>query len=134
MRQRQAQANAVWDPLKLVRRSQQEKRLAFRQANKRSPWGSQTAENQHFKQLCQQRRTQIQQRTVEDKQWRKARQQPRLRLSQLPLVTAWIAILVITDNYTRQCLGLLMFIAGANVTAEMVVSVLRGLLATQLQF
>ena len=58
----------------------------------------------------------------------------RLRLSQLLLATAWIAILVITDNCTRQCLGLPMFIAGANVTAEMVVSVLRGLLPTQLQF
>ena len=47
---------------------------------------------------------------------------------------AWIAILVITDNCTRQCLGLPIFVAGANVTAEMVVSALRRLLPAELQF
>ena len=53
VRQRRAQEDTAWESLRLVRRPQQEKRLALRQANKRPPWGSQTAENQPFKQLCQ---------------------------------------------------------------------------------
>ena len=52
----------------------------------------------------------------------------------LPIVTAWIAILVITDNCTRQCLGLPLFIAGSQLTAEMVVAALRVLLPADLQF
>lgn len=52
----------------------------------------------------------------------------------LPVVTAWIAILVVTDNGTRQCLGLPLFVAGPKVTAEMVVDALRTLLPAELQF
>jgi transposase InsO family protein len=47
---------------------------------------------------------------------------------------AWIAILVVTDNCTRQCLGLPLFTAGPKVTAEVVVAALRALLPAQLQF
>ena len=49
-------------------------------------------------------------------------------------MTAWIAILVITDNCTRQCLGLPLFVAGAKVTSEMIVDALRTLLPAELQF
>ena len=52
----------------------------------------------------------------------------------LPIVTAWIAILMITDNCTRQCLGLPLFIASLHVTSEMVVAALRVLLPANLQF
>lgn len=45
-----------------------------------------------------------------------------------------MAILVITDNCTRQCLGLPLFVAGPHVTAEMVVEALRFLLPPELQF
>lgn len=134
MRERRRQEDAAWQTLKAARRAQQEKREVLKRANKRPSWGSQTAENQHFKQLRHQRRAQIQQRAVEDQQWRKEREQLRWRRSQLPLTMAWIAILVITDNCTRQCLGLPMFVAGANVTAEMVIDVLRRLLPAELQF
>jgi len=49
----------------------------------------------------------------------------RQQMSQFPLVTVWIAILVVTDNCTRQCLGLPLFVAGPRVTAEMVIEALR---------
>jgi len=52
----------------------------------------------------------------------------------LPIVSAWIAILMITDNCTRQCLGLPLFVAGSHVTSEMVVAALRVLLPANLQF
>jgi hypothetical protein len=50
------------------------------------------------------------------------------------VITAWIAILVITDNCTRQCLGLPLFVAGARVTAELVVAALRALLPSECSF
>ncbi len=52
----------------------------------------------------------------------------------LPIITAWIAVLMLTDNCTRQCLGLPLFIAGSYVTAEMVVAALQVLLPAHLQF
>jgi len=81
-----------------------------------------------------QRRAQHTQRGLEDEHWRQHRRQLRERLSALPLVTAWIAILVITDNCTRQCLGLPLFVTGAKVTAELIVAALTGLLPPELQF
>jgi hypothetical protein len=41
---------------------------------------------------------------------------------------------VITDNCTRQCLGLPLFMAGAQVPAAAVVAALRAMLPTELQF
>lgn len=54
IRERLKQEDAAWQALKAERRAQQEKRKVLRRANKRPPWGSQTAENQHPKQLRQQ--------------------------------------------------------------------------------
>jgi transposase InsO family protein len=52
----------------------------------------------------------------------------------LPIVSSWIAVLLVTDNCTRQCLGLPIFVAGSHVTGEMVVAALRTLLPDNLQF
>jgi transposase InsO family protein len=83
--------------------------------------------------LRAQRRAQQKQRQAEEEQWRQRRRQRRERLSALPLVTLWIAILVITDNCTRQCLGLPLFVTGPKVTAELIVAALQVLLPPELQ-
>ena len=57
-----------------------------------------------------------------------------MRAEKFSFITAWIAILVITDNCTRQCFGLPLFVTGAKVTAQMVVEALRQLLPAELQF
>jgi transposase InsO family protein len=46
----------------------------------------------------------------------------------------WLAILVITDNCTRQCLGLPIFESGAKVTAQEVTDALSFLLPKDLAF
>lgn len=84
--------------------------------------------------LRAQRRAQQKQRCMEDEQWRQRRRHLREQLSALPLITAWIAILVITDNCTRQCLGLPLFVTGPKVTAELIVAALKVLLPPELQF
>ena len=92
------------------------------------------AQDEQWRILRDQRRAARKHREAEDEWWRGQRHRLRERLEQLPLVTAWIAILVITDNCTRKGLGVPLFIAGANVTAEMVVEALRTLLPDELQF
>jgi len=88
----------------------------------------------HWRALREQRQQQRQERKREDAAWRAQRQAMREQRQGCAVITAWIAILVITDNCSRQCLGLPLFVAGARVTAEMVVAALRALLPSELQF
>ena len=65
--------------------------------------------------------------------WREGRRQQREREAGVALVTAWIAVLVVLDSCTRQCLGLPLFVVGADVTAELAVEAPRGLLPKELR-
>lgn len=131
-RERRKQQDAAWRSL----RSERQTERAPRQYPEPTPVASGTrqAQQQEWRELRAQRRTQLEQRAQEDVQWRAQREQLRAQFGQLPLVSAWIAILVITDNCTRQCLGVPLFSAGAKVTAAMVVAALRALLPFELQF
>jgi len=133
-RQRQKQEDAAFKILKAERRAQQEKRKAKKRAKQRPEWGSKKAADEQWKAIRQQRQAQVQQRQQERQQWRLKREQLRLRASQIQSLVTWIAILVVVDSCTRQSLGLPLFVAGANVTAEMVVEALRQLLPSELQF
>jgi transposase InsO family protein len=90
--------------------------------------------NETWQSLRTQRKAERAQRQPADAMWRQQRQQLRERWAQLPLITAWMAILVITDNCTRQCLGLPLFVAGPKVTAELIAEALRALLPPELHF
>ena len=99
-----------------------------------APALSRSAVAQRTQRLRAPRRAQRKQRAHEDAVWRRRRQQLRTQLSSVPLISRWIAILVITDNCTRQCLGLPLFVTGAHVTAELIVAALQTLLPPELQF
>jgi transposase InsO family protein len=81
-----------------------------------------------------QREATLARRQQEDAAWQA--ELDRLQAPAAPQATKppWIAILLVTDNCTRQCLGLPLFTAGPKVTAEVVVAALRELLPAQLQF
>ncbi len=87
-----------------------------------------------WKALREQRRATLARRREEDAVWREAREQLRERQRAGAAVPRWIAILVVTDNCSRQCLGLPLFEAGPKVTAGMIVQALRRLLPAELQF
>ena len=73
-------------------------------------------------------------RQLEDAQWQTERRQLREGAFEDFSTPAWLAILVMTDNCTRQCLGLPLFVAGPKVTAEMVVEALSALLPPELHY
>lgn len=100
----------------------------------RARWGSRKRKAELRKTQREQRHQQLTLRKQEDEQWRLDRQDLREQMNLLPIITTWIAILLVTDNCTRQCLGLPLFVAGSHVTAEMVVAALRLLLPADLQF
>jgi len=134
LRQQRQQEDAVWRTLRHARREQQAARRHPAPAAQVGERDAQPAQDDQWQQVRQQRQQQAQARTDEDTQWRQQRQDLRQRLAALPIVTAWIAILVITDNCTRQCVGLPLFVAGPHVTAELIVEALRALLPPDLLF
>lgn len=129
LREQRRQEDQAWQRLKAAHRQS-----SAGQPGQRAAWGSRKAATAQWEQLRQQRRQQLEQRQQEDDQWRRQRQTLRQQAVELPLITSWIAILVITDNCTRQCFGLPLFTAGPRLTAEMVVEALRHLLPPELQF
>ena len=100
----------------------------------RAHWGTGKRKAEQRRALREQRQQQRATRQQEDAQWRAASLLLRQKMAQLPIVSAWIAVLLITDNCTRQCLGLPIFVVGAHVTAEMIVTALRSLLPDNLHF
>jgi transposase InsO family protein len=127
VREQRAVEDAAWKAVKKA--GQAEKQAAAEGA--RAEGEAQKALRQA---LRQQRRETQEQRKEADLLWKQERLAIRQELSALPIVTIWLAILVITDNCSRQCLGLPLFLAGPRVTAEMVVEALNVLLPPELQF
>lgn len=137
VRQRRRQEDGAWQILKAQRREQHQASKAQKQANPTPSKGTQKAEADHWQHLRRGRQAQVEARKQEDPVWREKRQDLRRRAEEVmarPLASSWIAILVLIDNCTRQCLGLPLFVAGQHLTAQMVVAALRALLPKHLEF
>lgn len=133
-RQARAQEDQTWRAARAATHQAETEQQAERVASQRAADDSQKATQAARRQRRQQRRAQLAQRQQEDAQWRAQRQTFREQLQATRLVLTWLAILVITDNCTRQCVYLPLFSVGAHVTADMVVAALRPLLPPELQF
>jgi transposase InsO family protein len=129
MRKRRRAEDKVWASVKQRHR---EKEAALSQ--RRARWGERKAFREAWRRQREQRRKQLAQRRQENETWREQRRILHQQLEQFPVVSSWIAVLVVTDNFTRQCLGLPLFLAGSKVTSEMVTEALRTLLPPELQF
>jgi transposase InsO family protein len=84
--------------------------------------------------LHAQRQAALARRQPEDAQWQADLEHLQAAPAPPAAKPPWIAILVVTDHCTRQCLGLPLFVAGLKVTAEVVITALRLLLPEQLPF
>ena len=87
------------------------------------------AQKAHWALREQARRAVLEQRKDENQRWH-ADKRVRWHTS----AAVWIAILVVTDNATRQCLGLPLFASGAHVTTHQVCQALRTLLPPDLSY
>lgn len=126
-REQRRHEDAIWQQQRNQRRSQITEPARFAHAERK-------LQKETWQLIRTARRQQTAQRKLDDEQWRQQRLALRRRWDQLPIVTSWIAILVVTDNCTRQCIGLPVFIAGSHVTSQMVVDALKKLLPPELLF
>jgi transposase InsO family protein len=127
VRQQRRVEDAAWHVLKTEQRSQKNAASDYAPSARK-------AQDSHWRALRRQRKETLTERKELDQTWKQERLAFHQHWSRLPIVTAWIAILVITDNCTRQCLGLPLFVAGPRVTAEMIVEALSYLLPSDLLF
>ena len=134
VRERRKLEDAAWRDARSARRAEEQAYRALSKKERRQERSAKQARDERWRALRAQRRATQEQRTQEDEAWRQQRLELRQRRSQLPVITDWIAVLVIIDNCTRQCLGLPLFVAGARVTAEMIIEALRVLLPPELRF
>ncbi len=97
-------------------------------------WAAHLIVEDQWLQQKAQRQTALVQREQEDAPWAATQQHRPAPLAPHAPKPPWVAILVLTDNCTRQCRGLPLFAVGAKVTAEEVVAALRALLPADLPF
>jgi transposase InsO family protein len=134
VREQRKQEDAAW---KALRKQLISERKAFRaspKAERRKQHPVREALHEKWKAAWEQHRASLAIRAKENADWQEKRQQVKESTSGDFTVPAWFAILVVTDNCTRQCLGLPLFVAGPKVTAETVVQALAALLPPDLQY
>ena len=76
----------------------------------------------------------LQQRQTENHAWHARLAQLLVQEQAQAPKREWIAVLIVTDNCTRQCLGLPAFTSGAHLTSEELISGLREHLPTDLAY
>ena len=82
----------------------------------------------------EQQQTQKQTRRLENEAWHQRNRALRTGTGVAEAERSWIAILVITDNCTRQCASLPIFPTGPKVTSQEVLDALQIWLPAELQF
>jgi len=127
VRKQREEEDRAWEMLRAQRKQEKDHHQGVSSEQKK-------AQAEYWKHAKTQRQEQKHRRKEDDNIWRQQRRAFKERKRQVPMMTAWIAILVIIDNCTRQCLGLPLFIEGASITAASIVKALQGILPTQLKF
>jgi len=126
---RRTQEDAAW---RALRRERRERARPYHWT--REEWDADQAQDAQWRALRVERQATLERRVEEDTLWRQERRRLREQLAPAEGKAAWIAILVLTDNCTRECLGLPLFVAGPKITATLVIDALRALLPADLQF
>ena len=134
LREQRKLEDRAWKQARQNRKEQEQTYQSLDKKQRRDQRSVKQAQDEQWQIMRDQRRALVEKRDQQDLQWRQKRNDLRERLSELPVVKSWIAILVIVDNCTRQCLGLPLFVAGPKVTAEMIVEALQVLLPPDLKF
>jgi transposase InsO family protein len=134
VREKRKLEDAAWREIRAQRKAAVQAYQALRKEERCRQRPAKQAQYEQWRAAWAQRQALMATRRAQDETWREARRLFRERWAELPAGTVWMAILVVIDNCTRQCLGLPLFVAGVNVTAEVVAEALYVLLPPELRF
>lgn len=134
VRERRKGEDAAWKAAKVEhRQAVLEHRTLSRRERRAYPtlW---EAQGQAWRALRAQHQEILRQRDQEEQAWHERNAALKAGQAEEALRQAWIAILVVTDNCTRQCRGLPIFRTGARLTSQEVVLALLAVLPEELLF
>ena len=134
VREKRKLEDAAWREIRVQRQAAVQAYRALSKQERRQQRPAKQAQDEQWRAAWAQRQGLMAVRQTEDEAWHEARRLFRERWVELPARTVWMAILVVIDNCTRQCLGLPLFTAGVNVTADIVAEALSALLPSELRF
>jgi len=134
VREKRKLEDAAWREIRVQRQAAVQAYRALSKQERRQQRPAKQAQDEQWRAAWAQRQGLMAVRQTEDEAWHEARRLFRERWAELPARTVWMAILVVIDNCTRQCLGLPLFTAGVNVTAAIVAEALSALLPSELRF
>jgi len=134
VREQRKREDIAWKTAKTAWR---QTRLAYQvmtQAERKERRATYQLACQDWETVRQARQATLQRRQQENLAWHQTNREIQAGLTERLQTRLWIAILVVTDNCTRQCLGLPIFRAGSKVTSDEVVTALRAILPEELEF
>jgi transposase InsO family protein len=134
VREKRKLEDAAWRAICVQRQAAVQAYQALSREERQQQRAGKKAQDTQWQAAREQRQAQMAQRQTEDAIWHEARHRFRERWSEWVSTRAWIAVLVVIDNCTRRCLGLPLFVAGVNVTADVVAEALSVLLPPELRF
>ena len=142
-----AEVAALRDQRRVVRVGRQTQDLAWRElwkkrqavlearrANGGAIAWTDDVEDVEWSVLRHKRHTTLLERQAEDAEWRSQHKELRQALANEVLPTSWRAILLITDNCTRQCYELPLFASGGRVSAEEVMRAFERVVPNRVEF
>lgn len=134
VRDQRKRQQAAWKAAKLEWRQTRCTYLALPRLEREKQRDAYLAAQQSWEQIRQQRQETLRQWKQEDQEWHQANRHLKTGATTDTSAPIWIAILVVTDNCTRQCLGLPIFRTGPKVTADEVITALQVILPKDLAF
>ena len=134
IRQQRKQADRDWKTAKAERHTARQAFRALSKAERQRQQDIWQAADQAWRKLRVQRQEILRARQPENDAWHQRNRELKEGSTEAAEIRAWIAVLVVTDNCTRQCLGLPIFRTGPKLTSQELVSALRTLLPGELMF
>lgn len=133
LRQTWKAEDQAWQTAKATHRQTQQAFRALSRAERQQHRAAHAAEWQHWQTVRQARTQQRELRQQATAEWH-ARNQAAQPAALAALEREWIAILALTDNCTRQCVGLPLFRNGVHLSSRQLVEALGGLLPPELAY
>jgi len=127
VRERRKQEDLIWKAAKDQWRTTRENRKALTK-------GAFAEAQEAWAQLRRERQALVRQRKEENQAWHASLAQFRAQAEKEDPPREWIAVLVITDNCTRQCLGLPAFTSGAHLSSKELIPRLKEYLPPDVAF
>jgi transposase InsO family protein len=134
IREQRKRADLAWKAAKTAWRQTRQVYQALTPSERKVQRAAYQSACQAWETIRQQRQETLQQRQQENQSWHQAHQEIQAGSDEQKLARSWIAVLVATDNCTRQCLGLPLFRTGSKVTSAEVVTALGAILPEELEF